>query len=74
MTWLTYKRPSKQQSHCWISPGNDTPGKTFFWCTKVTVEVGFTIWTTASKNLLHFHNANIIHVHLQIRGLYKTQR
>lgn len=38
--------------------------KEFFWCTKITAEVGFTVWTTASKNLLHFHYANIIQVHL----------
>lgn len=44
-------------------------------CTKVTVVVGFTLWTTASKNLLHFHYANIIQVHLKMfRGLYTTQR
>lgn len=44
-------------------------------CTEVTAEVGFTLWATASKNILHFHYANIIQDHLKIfRGLYKTQR
>lgn len=44
-------------------------------CTEVTAETGFTFWTTASKNLLHFRYANIIQVHLKMfRGLYKTQR
>lgn len=81
MTWLAYICPSKQQNHhCWwISPSNDTPGKAFFgvldFCTKVTVVVGFILWTTASKNLLHFHYANIIKVHLKMfRGLYTTQK